>query len=401
MSIILNKEELGTNKLHRDALEILEAGLEAIDTEKILRGKVKVENGILKVAELPSLNVREGLGGELDLRNFNKIIFIGIGKCALDGARVIEDILGDYLTNGIALDVKTGDLKKIKSYAGTHPYPSEQNVEITKKILEMVKDLTPNDLVITLISGGGSALFELPMPGISLEDIIEKTKELTAKGADIYELNKVRKSMSQVKGGKFAEICQPAQVVSLIFSDVLGNDISVIASGPTVGGEVVNILLVSNHDALIAMKAKAEELGFDTTIETEKLSGNASEVGKELAGRVSKPKTCILFGGEMTVKITNENAIGGRCQEMAISALPCIQADSILICAASDGWDNSNHAGAIADRELFEKTKELKISPEEFLSRNDSYNFFKKAGGAICTGKLGSNVSDLYIMLYK
>ena len=103
----------------------------------------------------------------------------------------------------------------------------------------------------------------------------------------------------------------------------------------------------------------------------------------------------------MTVKITNENAKCGRCQEMAISALPCIQADSILICAASDGWDNSNHAGAIADRELFEKTKELKISPEEFLSRNDSYNFFKKAGGAICTGKLGSNVSDLYIMLYK
>ena len=280
MSIILNKEELATNPLRKDALEILEAGLGVIDTEKILQKKFP---DIVK---------------NFDLKSYNKIFFVGIGKCALDGAKVIEEILGDYLTEGIVLDIKQGNLKKIRSLAGTHPYPSEQNVEATKEILKMVGSLTEKDLVICLISGGGSALFELPMPGITLDNIIEKTKELTAKGADIYELNAIRKSMSQVKGGKFAKLCYPAQIISLIFSDVLGNDLSVIASGPTVLDEpsekVKNILLVSNHNALEAMKVKAEEFGFNTTIETEVLSGNAAEMGKELAIRKPKSNTCIL-----------------------------------------------------------------------------------------------------------
>jgi glycerate-2-kinase len=410
MSIILNKEELATNELRKDALEILEAGLEAVDTEKILRKKIRLENGVLYIkneegetkAELPSPKLGEGLGGE--------VFFIGIGKCALDGAKVIEEILGDKLTDGIALDVRSEEeasgLKKIKYIVGTHPYPSEQNIEATKEILKMVENLTEKDLVITLISGGGSSLFELPTEGVTLEDIVQKTKELTARGADIYELNAARKEMSQVKGGKFAERCSPAHVVSLIFSDVLGNDISVIASGPTVldtpSEKVKNILLVSNHDALVAMKEKALKLGFNANIETEKLSGNASEVGKELALRKPKPKTCILFGGETTVRVPQNHGIGGRNQEMALSALLYVSLDSVLVCAASDGWDNTDHAGAIIDAELFQKTKARGIFPEQFLMHGDSYNFFKQVtDGAIYTGKLGSNVSDLCIMLYK
>ncbi|MEK7669069.1 MAG: DUF4147 domain-containing protein [Patescibacteria group bacterium] len=420
MPIILNKAELATSNLRKNALDILEAGLEAINTEKILRRKISVVDGILKMAELPSLNVREGFGGELYLKSFEKIFFVGIGKCALDGAKVIENILGDYLTDGIALGVIADSTesffmpKKIRSFAGTHPYPSEQNVEITKKILEMVKGLTEKDLVITLISGGGSALFELPIEGVSLNEIIETTKKLTAKGADIYELNKVRKEMSQVKGGKFAELCRPAKMISLLFSDVLGNDISIIASGPTVlpsssqgegqfreaeRGGVMNILIASNHDALEAMKSKAEELGFNTTIETEKLSGNARDVGKELALRKLEPKNCLLFGGETTVIIPENHGVGGRNQEVALAALSFMQQNSILICVASDGFDNTDHAGAIADIELFEKSKSLNISPEEYLKKSDSYNFFKKVGGALYTEKLGSNVSDLCIII--
>ena len=376
-------------------MEILEAGYEAIDTEKILRRKISVKDGVLNID-----------GYFLNLKSYNKILFAGIGKCALNGARVIEEILGDYLTSGVALDVKIGDLRKIKSFAGTHPYPSEQNVAFTGQILEMVKNLSEKDLVICLISGGGSSLFELPVSGIDLDTIVEETKQLTAKGADIYELNKVRKSMSQVKGGKFAEICSPAQVVSLIFSDVLGNDISVVASGPTVSDipseRVKNILVVSNADALEAMEEKAQALGYIASIETDRFSGNAKEMGKELALRKPKPKTCILFGGETTVKIPENHGEGGRNQEMALSALPHMPPDSILVCAASDGWDNTDHAGAIADKELFEKAKTLSLSSEEFLERGDSYNFFKQiADGAIYTEKLGSNVSDLYIMLYK
>lgn len=412
MSIILNKQELleENTKLRGPALEILEAGLEAIDTEKILRKKVSIVDGVLKIAEF---------GSELDLKSYERIFFVGIGKCALDGAKVIEDILGDCLTQGMVIDVKDESeattLKKTKYFKGTHPYPSEQNVEATKEILKMVENVTEKDLIITLISGGGSALFELPIEGISLDEIIKTTKELTTKGADIYELNKVRKGLSQVKGGKFAEICSPAHMVSLIFSDVLGNDISMIASGPTVlpspsqgegqfaegkRGGVVNILLVSNKDALEAMKIKAIDLGFDTNIETEKLSGNAELIGEQLALREPVLGKCILFGGETTVKIKGDG-IGGRNQEMALSAVHNIFPNSVLICVASDGWDNSDYAGAIADVEIFNKGRDLGIYPDDYLARNDSYNFFKKVSGGIYTGRLGSNVSDLCILIYK
>ena len=422
MSVILNKKELGTNELRKDALEILEAGLEAINTEKILREKVRVENGVLYIknengetkAELPSPNLGEGLEGE--------VYFIGIGKCALEGAKVIEDILGNYLTKGAVIDVKpTADAQalvgrsKIEYFQGTHPYPSEQNVEATRKILEMTKGLTKNDLVITLISGGGSALFELPIVGVELETIIERTAELTARGADIYELNTLRKKLSQVKGGKFAEHCAPAQMVSLIFSDVLGNDIATIASGPTVLGPLpnpspkgrgegvgpTNILLVSNHDALLAMKSKAQDLGYNTSIETEELSGNASEIGNELATKKIKAKSCLLFGGESTVKISNDHGQGGRNQELVLSALLNIKPNQIILSCASDGWDNSEHAGALVDLELLKNSEDLEINPEVFLKANDSYNFFNIVGGTISTGKLGSNVSDLCIILYK
>jgi glycerate 2-kinase len=402
MSIIKNKEELATSELRRQALEILEAGLSAIDTEKVLRKKVLVKDGILSI---------EG-GNDLDLKSFNRVFFIGIGKCALEGARVIEEIFGGFLTEGAVLDVKSAaeaeNLKKFKYFQGTHPYPSLQNVEATKKILEMVKEVNQKDLIITLISGGGSALFELPAEGFTLEDIINKTKELTARGADIYELNAARKEMSQVKGGKFAKLVEPAKLISLIFSDVLGNDISVIASGPTVSGEAKNILLVSNVDALEAMQEKAEELGFETTIETDRFSGNAIEKGKELAMRDLptqtgiKTKSCILLGGETTVLIKDSDGIGGRNQTMALSALSHMQKDAVLICSASDGWDNTDHAGALVDTELLEKAKKMNLNIEEFLERNDSYNFFKKIeDGALCTGRLGSNVADLCILIYK
>jgi len=402
MSIILNKKELGTNELRGDALEILEAGLEAINTEKILREKVMVEKGVLYIK-----NVKNKF--DLSLKG-GRVIFVGIGKCALEGAKVIEDILGDYLTCGIALDVVADSApgfvapRKIKYLVGTHPYPSEQNVEATKKILEMTKSLTKKDLVITLISGGGSALFELPIVGVELETIIERTAELTARGADIYELNTLRKKLSQVKGGKFAEHCAPAQMVSLIFSDVLGNDIATIASGPTVTSArdgVKNILLTSNHDALSAMKSKASDLGYNTSIETEELSGNATEIGKELASRKMKSKSCLLFGGESTVKISNDHGEGGRNQELALSALINIKPDQIILSCASDGWDNSEHAGALADLELLKNSEDLEINPEVFLKANDSFNFFNIVGGAISTGKLGSNVSDLCIILNK
>lgn len=423
MEIIKNKEELldENKELREKALDILEAGLEAIDTKTILRKKLEFNEGVLCI---------EGMDFKCSF--YERIFFIGIGKCAFEGAKVVEDIFGDYLTQGIVIDVKGGILKKIKSYEGTHPYPSEQNVTVTKEILEMIKGVTERDLVLILISGGGSSLLCAPHM-INCEKLVEITKELTKKGADIYELNTVRKHLSEVQGGELARLCFPAQTVSLIFSDVLGNDLSMIASGPTVLDNttiedaknilekyqisfdqdtlietpkdpkyfenVKNILMVSNKDALVAMKEKAESFGFDTKIETETLSGNATEIGKEFAKKTLSQNTCLLFGGETTVEI-KDGGEGGRNQEMALSALLNIEDDRVLICSSSDGWDNTPFAGALVDKYLLEKTKKLNISSEEFLNSSDSFNFFKKVGGGISTGRLGSNVSDLVIILY-
>ena len=418
MSIIKNKKELATNKLREDALDILEAGLEAINTEKILRNKISLQNGELCIGE-----------GRYLCEHYENIFFIGIGKCAFDGAQVIEDILGDKLTNGIVLDVKSGVLKKIKSYEGTHPYPSEQNMNATKEIIEMIKGVTERDLVLVLISGGGSSLLYMPNDK-NCENTAKITKELTLKGAPIYELNTVRKHLSEVQGGGLAKLCFPANVVSLIFSDVLGNDMGMIASGPTVfdnttvedakkildkyGLEaqclmetpkdlkyferVTNMLLITNQDALKAMEEKAKNLGYDTKIETDHLSGEAQEVGKILAKKELKPKTCLLFGGETTVEVKG-GGIGGRNQEVALSALSDLKDGVVLISAASDGWDNSDVAGAIVDKGTLEKANLVSKNPEDYLSKNNSYNFFKQVGGAISTGRLGSNVSDLFILI--
>jgi glycerate-2-kinase len=301
----------------------------------------------------------------------------------------------------------------------------------------MINGVTAHDLVLVLISGGGSSLLCLPHD-MNYDTLVQITKALTKKGADIYELNTVRKHFSEIQGGGLAKLCFPAQVVSLIFSDVLGNDLGMIASGPTVYDKttvadaakvllkyevldvcvapdcqfletpkhpkyfasVKNTLVCSNREALLAMKARAEELGFHTSIETETLSGNALEVGKMLAQKEPQKKRCLLFGGETTVKVGGKG-VGGRNQELALSALPLLPKGAVLAAVASDGWDNTDHAGALVDSYLLEEASRKQISPTEYLANNDSYNFFKKVGGAICTGRLGSNVSDLYILIYE
>lgn len=424
MSIILNKEDLSDSNMRKDALEILEAGFSAINTEKILRKKISFKDGTLCINDN---NYKCSL--------YERIFFIGIGKCAFDGAKIIEEMLGDSLTDGIVLDVKYGELKRIKSFEGTHPYPSEINVSVTKKIIEMVSGVTERDLVLVLISGGGSSLLCLPH-GINYQTLIEVTRTLTKNGADIFELNTVRKHLSEIQGGQLAKICYPAEVVSLIFSDVLGDDIGVVASGPTVMDnttvddaskilskygilglcippdcslretpkeekyfeKVRNVLVATNKDALLAMKEKALGLGYKVEIESRTLSGNAIEVGKNLAEIELEPKSCLLFGGETTVKIKG-NGFGGRNQEVALSALSHIKDGYILISSSSDGWDNTEYAGALADSLLLAKTKQMGLNPQEYLDKNDSYNFYRIVGGQIITGRLGVNVSDLFILL--
>lgn len=420
---IKNFDELAITPLRKDALGILEAGYGAISTENVIRTQVKIEEDILFVKDK-----------KINLSDYERIFFVGIGKCAADAGVVFEDILGGRITDGIVIDVRGVELKRIRSRVGTHPLPSEVNVEAAKSIKEMLEGATERDLVIALISGGGSALLCLPHD-IKCEVLAKITKELMKKGANIEEMNTVRKHLSLIQGGQFAQIAYPAKIISLIFSDVPGDDIATIASGPTVLDtttkkdaqdvlskygvstdcdlpdceiietpkdkkyfeNVENVLLLTNETALYAMKEKALELGYVAQIVDTKLQGEARDVGRVLAQN-SAPGVCMLYGGETTVTVKGGGS-GGRNQELVLGALSCLKKNSIIVAAASDGWDNSPAAGAIGDELVLEKSKEAGLSPEDFLNDNNSYEFFKKVGGAIDTGKTGSNVSDLYFTL--
>lgn len=424
-SVIKNTKELATTPFRKDALDILEEGYRAINTEKVITSQIKVKDGHLVVK-----------GRDIDLNSYERVFFIGIGKCAASAAVVFENILGKNLSDGITIDVRGVKLQKIKSKIGTHPFPSKENIIATQSIKKMIEGATENDLIISVISGGGSALLCLPHE-IQCNILIDITKALMKKGADIEELNTVRKHLSLIQGGQFAQLAYPAEVVSFIFSDVPGNNIGNIASGPTVldittkkdaekilvkynilttcslpNCEVVetpkeekyfekvdNILLLTNNNALFAMKEKAEILGYRAIIVDDKIEGEASTIGKFIAVQ-AKEKTCLLYGGETTVVVKNRGK-GGRNQELVLGALPEIKEDSIIVAAASDGWDNSDVAGAIGDKALLESAEKAGLSTVDFLEKNNSYKFFETIGGHIKTGRLGSNVSDLYFTLSK
>jgi len=424
--VIKNTDHLAVTQLHQDALEILEAGYLAINTEKVITSSLKVENDHLIVE-----------GRDIDLNSYENIFFVGIGKCAADAALVIESMLGDYITFGIVVDVRGVTLQKMKSVVGTHPLPSEVNIAAAESVKEMLLGATERDLVLTVISGGGSALLCLPHD-MECEMLTKITKELMEKGAPIEDLNTVRKHLSLIQGGQFANLAYPAEVVSLIFSDVPGSDMSTIASGPTVYDtttkedaerilaeynilescklpncevletpkeekyftKVDNILLLTNKTALSAMKDKVKELGYRAIIAYDKVEGDANIMGQLIATQ-AKTGTCLLYGGETTVVVKKKCGKGGRNQELVLGALPHLKEDVVIVAAASDGWDNSDMAGAIGDKSLFEKAKKEGLSIEEFLDSNNSYEFFEKLGGHIETGRTGSNVSDLYFTLTK
>ena len=303
--IIQNFETLTSNTARLNALSIAEAGYAAVNTGAALMQKLSVENGVLHID-----NAAYPLTGR-------RVFFVGIGKCAIDAAVAIEKILGEYLTRGIALDVSLLErplLTKIIPFIGTHPLPSEANERATEHIVEMLLHCTADDLVITLISGGGSTLLCLHEAPMTCLDDGALFSELTARGATIQDINPVRKHPSLARGGGLAKIAFPAEVVSLIISDVPGNDIASVASGPTVLDtstiadaqailtrygvtpstkiafietskeekyfeHVTNTLFLSNRDALLATQGEASRRGYAATIVDEHFAGEASEIG--------------------------------------------------------------------------------------------------------------------------
>lgn len=421
---IKNFSALATTPLRRDALDILEAGYNAIETGRVIREQITLEGDDICIRDR-----------SICLTDYKRIFFVGIGKCAVDAAQAFEALLGDRITDGIVLDVKSGVFQKLRSYVGTHPFPSEGNVTVTEEIAAMLKGANHHDLIFTVVSGGGSSLLCLPHD-LKCETLREITEALWKGGAAIEEVNTVRKHLSDIQGGQFAKLAYPATVVSFIFSDVPGNTIDMIASGPTVMdsttvddarrilehydilgvcrvpncelvetpkdaeyfARVMNILLVTNETALAAMADRARALGYTAKVVNVRLEGIAREVGRTLATAVIPERTCYLYGGETTVEIRG-TGIGGRNQELALAAAQVIPDHRVLVAAASDGWDNTPAAGAITDAGDRKRACEEMFDLSQFLENNDAYRFWARASGAIDTGRTGSNVADLTIVI--
>lgn len=423
--LVKNFNKLASSSLRRTALEIFESGMAAVSTETAIRKHVAVNAGKLRVGKKV-----------YNLDNYEKVFVIGCGKAAVETARVLEKMLGKRITAGAVIDVRNAKLQHIKSIAGTHPFPSARNLKGAAQIVALLKQAGPKDLVITVISGGGSALLFWPH-SIRLENFVCVTKNLMRAGAAIKEMNTVRKHLSALQGGQLVKLAHSATMIGLIFSDVPGDDISMIASGPTVidtttvkdakrilmkygvaktckvvAGDLVetpndtgifkkvqNVLVVNNVLAVRAMVEAARKAGFKPRVLSTALSGEAREVGEMLAKNVKRGEA-LIAAGETTVHIMGRGH-GGRNQEVALGALEKIPAGAVLLSVASDGHDNSAAAGAIADTEVVAKAKKLRLDVQKYLAENNSFEFAKKTGSQIFTGLTNINVSDLFVVLRK
>lgn len=420
---IKNFDKLATTPQRKIVLGLVEEALSSIQTENVLNRKINVSNGKLIIKDK-----------SFDLSNFQRVFLIGFGKGSARNSKFIEEKLGNYLTDGFVIDTNPEDFKKIKFTKGTHPLPSEQNLIFTKLLLkDELRDLSEKDLFIVVVTGGGSALFETPYR-VTLDKLIAIEEQLLKSGADIFEMNTVKKHLSLLKGGGLLKYLYPSRVIGIISSDVPGNDLSVISSGPTVRDQttvedalniadkyrlrditrddftqtpnedkyfenVFNFLILSNQTALEAMRQKAHDLGFAANIFSNKFQMEARKAGETLIKNAEKG-TILLVGGETTVKVTGRGE-GGRNQEVVLSALASIDEKTIISSFDSDGWDNSPFAGAIGDFKTVEKAKSLHLDPLMYLNSNNSLEFFQKVGDGIETGRLPSNVADLMIILRK
>ncbi len=417
--LIKNFEALSTTPQRKDALEIINAGLESVIPENALKSKIKVEGNNLSVD-----------GNPFDLSKYKKIIVIGIGKASLKSAQFLESILEDKITDGAIIDIQDGPLKKIKPFIGTHPVPSQQNIDATHQIEKLLENLTEDTIVICIMSGGGSALLTDPtsLPIDQLKEVFDK---LLKSGANITEMNTIRKHISKVHGGNLAKLAYPATVIGLIFSDIPTSDLSVVASGPTYKDEttvedakkvlgkynlgeleltetpkeekyflnVHNFLVLGNTIALESMNKKAQELGYRGIVLTSQFQSDTATAGQKILGQLSQPKLAIIVGGETTVSVKGSGK-GGRNQEVPLAALLFLKPGQLIMSVASDGKDNiEDAAGALADQQTLEKMKQKALDPQTFLDNNDSFNFFNQTGDLIITGLTGSNVSDLLLAL--
>ena len=391
---------------------------------------------------LPDEAVKQALEG----KSFDagKIYIVAAGKAAWQMSKAAAEILGEKLEAGVCVTkyghVK-GNIEKVTCYEGGHPVPDDNSFLGTEAVLTMVSNLTKEDTVIFLLSGGGSALFEKPL--VSGEELADITKQLLACGADIVEMNTIRKRLSAVKGGKFAKICEPAQVYSIVLSDILGDPLDMIASGPaypdkSTSDQALQIIdkyhLKVSSEAMGLMhqetpkelnnvttqitgsvrnlcKAAAEicqELGYEANILTDQLVCEAREAGSFLAAiarshQNSTKSLAYIAGGETVVHLTGSGK-GGRNQELALAAAEGIDGleNTAVFSVGSDGTDGpTDAAGGYCDGGTKEKLNHLGVNIYQVLQENDAYHALEKTDGLIMTGATGTNVNDVAVLLIR
>ncbi len=436
--------------MRKDAVKIFRSAIAAVDPENAV-GSFLSRNGD---------NLNAG-GKTYDLNMFSRIFVVGAGKASAPMAKAVETILGDRINKGIIV-VKYGHglpLNRIDLIEAGHPVPDDNGLAGAKRIAGLLAACTEKDLVISLISGGGSALLPLPARGISLEDKKRATDGLLKCGADIHELNTVRKHLSVSKGGGLAKTAYPATVINLMLSDVIGDDMDVIASGPFVpdsstytdsiniidkygmrhkmpatvmsrlsegaGGSipetpksgdpiferVMNKTIGSNILACRAAREEASSAGYNSVIVSSMSEGDTTEVAKAhvatardilLSGNPAKPPACIISGGETTV-IVKGSGTGGRNQEFALAAAKEIcgmDKNIVVLSGGTDGTDGpTDAAGGIVDTETVARGKEKGLNIDMYLDSNDSYNYLKQTGDLLITGPTRTNVMDVRILL--
>lgn len=416
---IKNLKEIGRSKGRLDMLHIVNAGLLSIDTKNSIQEKISLEGDILHAGT-----------AEFDLRSFNKVVLFAFGKASVESVVTLEEILGDKLTSGIALDKRDYTGSKVKVFEGSHPHPSMSNVAISTMMSEEAQQLTEKDLAIVVVSGGGSAL--LCYPESECEQGNRLYDAFLTTGGSVRELNTVRKHISNIKGGGFAKTLYPATVIGLVLCDVSGEYYEEVASGPTYKDtttvddakkilekyditedfvftetpkedmyfeNVINIPIVSNAKALDAMKKKGEELGYTGIVLGLELYDEPEIVIKKMIDIVG-PKTVVIGGGEPSLKMGAQGGSGGRNEYTTLSAIKLIDDDSVFSSIASDGIDNhSLYAGAIVDKETRDIIQEKKLDLDEALRNFDPENLFLKTKDLIEMGDTGSNVSDLFLLL--
>ncbi len=429
-----------------------------LETLKKISPQSLVENSVFLEDSGEILTI---CGQSYRLENYSGVYIIGFGKASYAMASAIVSILGDKIDDGIIISPARHkeQLEKIQEFKGTHPVPDKESLSSALEVLNFAEKLPGHSLVVNLVSGGTSALFSLPEKPLEIEEMAEMHQLLIKSGAAIQEINTVRIALSSVKGGKFLQHLENQTVIDLVFSDVPGDELKYIGSGPTIPqkisyGEVFRVLKnhglwektphavrtllgqmldlelkqeksfetydIADHASYIIASSRmmaetaariCESLGYETNTAADVWTGDISELDKLICddlknapkkSKNSKKGHAYIYYGECTVQVTG-NGLGGRNQELALRMAGCLdQSDrkAAFLSAGSDGIDGpTDAAGAIVTNQTLKKAREKGIDPKDYLDRNDSYHFFEKAGGHLKPGPTGNNLMDLQVLL--